>query len=959
MSEKEKSLQPFTGGAEGPGGAEGNGSSGPAARGAGRTSLSRHYNASHMRADAWNRLKTRVGRLTKDLRKERDPERHVRGLGEDLALLSPIEAYWAYPGKRLFGELLAAFERRDYELLSRRVDRIVRMLVSDGYRRREPGAGTLEPATAEPNESEDGEAPIGAAEDRRPYFELLVVDEISEDEEAELRRGLLAMRRPEDDFVYDVVVVPSFEDALIAVLFNYNIQACMVRYGFPYHASNHLEILQRYVTIAGLDEAALEEMEESERSVALGRVLRKLRPELDLFLVTEAPVEEIAGLGSRHYRRVFYRQEDYRELHLSILKGIYERFDTPFFSALRRYTQKPTGVFHAMPISRGKSIAKSHWIQDMRAFYGDNIFLAETSATTGGLDSLLQPHGSLKSAMQSAARAFGAKRTFFVTNGTSTANKIVLQALMRPGEIILVSHDCHKSHHYSVLLSGALPIYMDPYPVSTYSMYGAVPLREIKRHLLALRSEGKLDRVRCLLLTNCTFDGVTYDTMRVMREVLAIKPDMIFLWDEAWFAFATFSPISRRRTAMDAAQRLASKLRTPAYRERYEAWRGKLDERGPSDEELLDIDLLPDPDLTRIRVYATQSTHKTLTALRQGSMIHIHDQDYERLVANAFHEAYMTHTSTSPNYQILASLDLGRRQVVFEGYELVQKSVELAMVLRERVRTDPLLSRHFDVLGPGDVIPAEYRRSGIEAYYDPESGWNRMEEAWGDDEFALDPTRITIACGRAGVDGDTFKQALMDRFDIQINKTSRNTVLFMIHIGMTRGTVAYLIDTLSRFASELEERSETDSHADRCLHEGRVTSLTQELPPLPNFSRFHDVYRPDREGETPEGDMRAAFYDGYAEGACEHLKLDGAVARELDSGRTVVSATFVTPYPPGFPVLVPGQIISREILEYLKALDVKEIHGYDPVHGLRVFTEEALQRREQDRVEAGTATPGA
>jgi arginine decarboxylase len=132
------------------------------------------------------------------------------------------------------------------------------------------------------------------------------------------------------------------------------------------------------------------------------------------------------------------------DLHLSVLKGVYDRYDTPFFNALREYSERPTGMFHALPVSRARSVSKSLWIDDLGRFYGLKLFLAETSATTGGLDSLLQPTGSLKRAQELAARAFGASSTFFVTNGTSTANKIVTQALCRPGDIILMSHDCHK-----------------------------------------------------------------------------------------------------------------------------------------------------------------------------------------------------------------------------------------------------------------------------------------------------------------------------------------------------------------------------------------------------------------------------------------------------------------------------------------------------------------------------------
>ena len=175
-----------------------------------------------------------------------------------------------------------------------------------------------------------------------------------------------------------------------------------------------------------------------------------------------------------------------------------------------------------------------------RTSTGWTVFLAETSATCGGLDSLLEPTGPLRDAQELAAKTFGSRQTYFVTNGTSTANKIVEQALIAPGDIVLIDRNCHQSHHYGLLMSGAQVTYLDAYPLNEYSMYGAVPLREIKWQLLALRAAGKLDRVKLLALTNCTFDGIVYDVERVMEECLAIKPDLVFLWDEAWFAFARF-----------------------------------------------------------------------------------------------------------------------------------------------------------------------------------------------------------------------------------------------------------------------------------------------------------------------------------------------------------------------------------------------------------------------------------
>jgi arginine decarboxylase len=475
-------------------------------------------------------------------------------------------------------------------------------------------------------------------------------------------------------------------------------------------------------------------------------------------------------------------------------------------------------------------------------------------------------------------------------------------------------------------------------------MYGAVPLREIKRQLLALRQAGKLDRVRMLLLTNCTFDGVVYDVQRVMQECLAIKPDLVFLWDEAWFAFARFHPIYRPRTAMRAARTLAERLRLPDYRADHDAFAAEV---GPIDaaaaEDLLDRRLLPDPARARVRVYATQSTHKTLTSLRQGSMIHVFDQDFSQKVEETFHEAYMTHTSTSPNYQILASLDLGRRQAALEGFELVQKQIENAMRLRDAVDKHPLLSRYMRCLTTADLIPAQYRSSGIDQPL--RSGLPNMIKAWDNDEFVLDPSRITIYIGATGIDGEAFKRGqLMDRYGVQINKTSRNTVLFMTTIGTTRSSVAYLIEVLVAIARELDARVADMSPAERAAHERAVLRLTAPSAPLPDFSGFHPSFT-DGQGPNPgtsEGDVRRAFYLAYNDSYCEYLTPE-EVEQRMENGEQVVSTTYVTPYPPGFPVLVPGQVFSPQILAFMRSLDTPEVHGYRPGLGYRVYVDKALE----------------
>jgi arginine decarboxylase len=906
------------------------------------------YDAAQLRRDTWNDLQFHTHWLREALRLGNGIDEPKEAVAGELETLRTLESFWAFPGSRMMNELTMLFEQGKYDLLSAKVKEITRLLVSDAYR-------TIGPRGEEPaserhhhqhlhrDRQERVESLMDRNDDIRPYFEVLFVDDIDEHEHEELRAALLDLRRDEDEFIYDVVFARSFQDAAVAMLFNHTIQSCVFRYNIPFQSVNEHPIFSHYLEMMWAEKPA--RVYGLDRSLELGRIARKLRPELDLFLVTDAAIEDVAGRLGRNFKRVFYRLDNYLELHLSILKGIRSRYETPFFDALRKYAQRPTGVFHALPIARGKSITNSHWVKDMGRFYGPNIFLAETSATSGGLDSLLQPHGAIKRAQDLAARAFGARRTFFATNGTSTANKIVVQALVQPGDIVLVAHDCHKSHHYAMMLAGAQPIYLDAYPLTEYSIYGAVPLREIKRHLIELKRAGKLDRVRMLLLTNCTFDGITYHPERIMREVLAIKPDMIFLWDEAWFAFAAFNPTLRLRTGMYAADKLRNEFKSDDYRFRYREWRESFDKLDPDDDATwLDQTLMPDPDASRVRVYATQSTHKTLTSLRQGSMIHVYDQDFDQLASEPFNEAFMTHTSTSPNYQIIASLDVGRRQVELEGYEMVQKSISLAMSLRERIYEHPTIKNYFSVLRPADLIPEEYRPSGLEYYYDPDRGWKRMDHCWRNDEFALDPTRVTVHIGRTGIDGDTLRHLLMDQHDIQINKTSRNTVLFLTNIGMSRGDVAYLVEVLERIGRDIDDRIGVSSSIDMRLHRKRIASLTEELPPLPNFSRFHPCFKPDPDSPTPEGDIRKAFFMTYDGSLLEHFKLGPEIDAVLATGRELVSAAFVTPYPPGFPVLVPGQVISRDILDYLIAVDVKEIHGYKPEYGLRVFTDEALER---------------
>ena len=855
-----------------------------------------------------------------------------------LADLTATEEFYAYPGSHLMAALRDSVATDDPRSSAALVAKICRALMTRSFRK--PGS--------EWEAQEDDEAAVrdvlpptlGRADARRPYFETLIVTGAPAERWPALSSEWRRLRRPLDAFVYEPVFVGSVEDAFCAIMLNPDIAAVVINDGFTFR-SRHKAPMLRTLTSAfenlyfqNPDASALE----------LATLLKHVRPELDIYIVSSRRVEMMAGSPEAAVaRRIFYSVEELLELHLAIMEGIQDRYDTPFFDNLKKYAQRPIGTFHALPIARGKSVFKSDWIRDMGEFYGINLFLAESSATTGGLDSLLEPTGNIKNAQEKAARALGADRVFFVTNGTSTSNKMAVQALLAPGDIAIVDRNCHKSHHYGMVLAGAQPMYVEAFPMTEYSMYGAVPLRTIKKALLDLKSEGRLHRVKMLDLTNCTFDGHIYDTRRVMEECLAIKPDLIFLWDEAWFGFARFSPFLRPRTAMGAANDIETWMNDPASLGVYEQQQSQLGDK-PSGQTLLNTRLIPDPRQIRLRVYQTNSTHKSMSAIRQGSMLAVKDVDFHSVEAQ-FKEAVFTHASTSPNQQIIASLDVSRRQMELEGYGLVANAIEIALAIRQAVASHPLISKYFQILGADQMVPPEYRQSGFTDYLSPNTNWVKAIESMRNDEFCLDPTRMTLVCGTAGFDGTQFKGILASRYNVQVNKTSRNSVLLQSNINNTRSDVAHLIRVLAEISTEIDQRLSRGENNVRREFEGRVNSLMTEVPNLPNFSRFHEAFRKDAGTRTNEGDIRGGFFAAYNAEGCEYITLSHPdIDKRLKNGPTLVSASFVIPYPPGFPIMVPGQVITQETVDFMRKLDVKEIHGYDAAEGLKLLRPDALAR---------------
>jgi len=540
----------------------------------------------------------------------------------------------------------------------------------------------------------------------------------------------------------------------------------------------------------------------------------RFRPELDVYiLIAQEHEDEIVdALFAEAVDGYFYREErDYRGMYRILNAQIQERSRTPFYDQLKNYVWMAKDSWHTPGHSSGESLRGSPWVNDFYEFMGEHVFDADLSVSVKMLDSLMEPTGVIAEAQTIAAKAFGARRTFFATNGTSTANKVIFQTLLAPGEKLLLDRNCHKSVHHGVVLSGAHPIYLDSSVNAKYSLYGPVPKKTI---LSAIR---KHPDAQAIILTSCTYDGLRYDLAPIVDA--AHKTGIKVIVDEAWYGFARFHP-AFRPTALEAGAD-----------------------------------------------YATQSTHKVLSAFSQASMIHVNDPGFNE---HLFRENFNMHTSTSPQYSMIASLDLARKQAVMEGYKLLSRTLALSQELRAQINSTGV----FRVLELDALLPEEVKR----------------------DNIRLDPTKVTVDISSCGYTVEDLQRELFDRYNIQVEKSTFNTLTLLLTIGTTRSKVSRLYDALMRIARE-----------------GRAPRRLYRFPEIPGFTRLRCL-------------PRDAFYCGGEQVPLVDEK--DSIRRELLDR---VCADQIVPYPPGIPVLVPGQVITRDILHYLVGLlrsqKRVELHG--------------------------------
>ncbi|SDK28618.1 aminotransferase class I/II-fold pyridoxal phosphate-dependent enzyme [Microbulbifer yueqingensis] len=554
--------------------------------------------------------------------------------------------------------------------------------------------------------------------------------------------------------------------------------------------------------------------------------LRRHRAEIDCVLLTTAkmPMED------RIYECVISRGEsNYGVVYRTLRRILLERVATPFADALKEYVYAARDSWHTPGHSSGDSLSSSPWVVDFYRFMGEHIFNTDLSVSVKMLDSLMDPISVIRQAQNLTAKTFGARHSYFVTNGTSTSNKVVLQHLLREGDRVVVDRNCHKSVHHAMIMSGAVPVYLESSVNQKYGIYGPVPKASIFRAIEENPS------ARMLVLTSCTYDGLRYDLKPIIE--FAHQHGIHVLIDEAWYAHGRFHP-ELRPTALECGAD-----------------------------------------------FVTQSTHKMLSAFSQASMIHV-GKSVENFDAAGFREDINMHTSTSPQYGMIASLDVARKQMSIEGFEVMSRTLGFAEEIRTFVRDSTL----FRCLGVEDLCSAEV----------------------ADDAVRLDPTKVTIDVGCAGLSAPEAQHTLFNEFGIQVEKNTHNTLTFLVTIGTTESKLLRLKQALLKLSESAEGASA----------QGRG----QSLPALSDIVAL----------------PRTAY---FARG--EQLPLDREEITPL-LGR--VSCDEIVPYPPGIPLLVPGQEITAEILaaiiSYVFEREDLEMHGVRTAGGrvaLRVMTEDEAQ----------------
>ncbi|MDG5973826.1 ornithine decarboxylase [Hydrogenophaga taeniospiralis CCUG 15921] len=621
-------------------------------------------------------------------------------------------------------------------------------------------------------------------------------------------------------------------------------------------------------------------------------------------------------------------------------KSYLEGIQPPFFKALLDYAEDGSYSWHCPGHSGGVAFLKSPVGQMFHQFFGENMLRADVCNAVEELGQLLDHNGAIGASERNAARIFNADHCFFVTNGTSTSNKMVWHHTVAPGDVVVVDRNCHKSILHSIIMTGAIPVFLKP-TRNHYGIIGPIPQSEfeidaikakIRANPLLAGVDADAVKPRVLTLTQSTYDGVLYNTEAIKQMLDGYVANLHF--DEAWLPHAAFHPFYGNFHAM-----------------------GK--KRARPMESV---------------VYATQSIHKLLAGISQASHVLVQDSQHVKLDRHLFNEAYLMHTSTSPQYAIIASCDVAAAMMEPPGGKaLVEESIFEALDFRRAMRKiDAEFGQDdwwFQVWGPDDLAEEGMGEAADWVLNPDPSGSQATAKDWhGFGDMApgfnmLDPIKATIVTPGLNLDGrfeaTGIPASIVTKFlaehGVVVEKTGLYSFFIMFTIGITKGRWNTLLTALQQFKDDYAKNQpmwrilpEFCQKHPRYEQMG-LRDLCQHVHAL--YARY-DIARLTTEMYL--SDLTPAMKPSDAFAHIAHRTTERVPIDELE-GR--ITTSLVTPYPPGIPLLIPGEVFNKKIVDYLKF--AREFNTQCPgfetdIHGLvEVVGDDGRKRYFADCVKAG------
>lgn len=610
------------------------------------------------------------------------------------------------------------------------------------------------------------------------------------------------------------------------------------------------------------------------------------------------------------------------------INNYYKNLLPPYFKTLKNFVEDGDYYWDCPGHMGGMAYLKHPVGQEFINFFGENMMRADIGVATVEMGDYLTHAGPVKTSEENAAELFGADWTFFGVGGSSASNRIVAQGTIGDNEMVVLDRNCHKSLNHALILSRGRPVYLKP-TRNGYGLIGPVPMRRLARSRIKNLIENSLltdnavsKSVSHIVMTNCTYDGFCYNVNDVATQLKASAPRLHF--DEAWYAYAKFHPLYQGRFAMD-----------------------------------IDDDMQDRP-----TIFSVQSTHKMLPALSMASMIHVKKSDRAPLDFDNFNDAFMMHGTTSPFYPIIASIDVAIAMMEGEaGRSLVQESIEEAVSFRKTIISVKRRLREengntdwfFDVLQPRKVkdpstgMRFNFEEAPLEILSLEPSCWQlQPDEEWHgftnddlkDTDCMLDPIKVTITCPGIspqgiyqdlGIPGCIVTKYLDDR-RIEIARTGDYTLLILFSVGTTKGKWGTFIEALLQF----KKLHDADARATDALPSLKAYGSRYETITLKALCQeMHEAMKQHRMMEHSNDAINvdpvpvmspAEAYQKVVRHQTEPVKLADFAGR--------ISATMVIPYPPGIPVLMPGERLASNdtgIIGYLHALQEfdKQFPGFE------------------------------